>query len=62
MALCGVLIRKNCLIVSSCTFQKERRGEVTFPNLKSILLSDRILCKTLYWNIRAFVSKVVLRI
>ena len=50
---------KRCIIVSSCNLQKEHHGEVTFQNLKSILLAYRILCKTLCWSIRAFVSKVV---
>ena len=38
-----------------CNLQKEHRGEITFPNLKSILFTYKVLCKTLYWNIRAFV-------
>ena len=42
--------------------QREHRGEITFPILKRILFTYRVLCKTLYWNIRAFVSKVVLQI
>ena len=76
MALCGVLIRKvrchilltmeqsqkRCIIASYYNLQKKHLGEVTFPNLKSILFAYRILCKTLHWSIRAFVSKWVLRI
>ena len=53
---------KRCIIVFSCNLQKEHRGKITFPNLKSILFTYKVLCKTLYWNIRAFVSKVVFRI
>ena len=51
-----------CKDLSSCNSQKEHCGEVTFPNLKSILLAYRILCKRLYCNTCAIVSKVVLRI
>ena len=53
---------KRCIIVSLCNLQKKHCGEFTFPNLKSILFTYTVLCKTLYWNIHAFASKVVLRI
>ena len=48
---------KRCIIVRSCDLQKEHRGEITFPNLKSNLFTNRILRKSLYWNIHAFPSK-----
>ena len=50
----------KCIIFSLCNLQKEQNGEVTFPNLKSVLYANGILCKTLYWNMRVFVSKVAL--
>ena len=56
------IYKKGCIFVSSSNLQNEHSGEVTFPNLKNSLLAYRISCKTLYWNMRVFVSKVALRI
>ena len=45
-----------CLGVSFSELQKEQRGEETILNLESFSSKYKTLFKTLYWNIRKFVS------
>ena len=46
---------------ASDDLQKEYNGDLTFPNLKSILFRYSTLFKILYWDTRSFVFMVLLR-